>query len=206
MKGVILPKGRPAVELIEWTLEVFAPYGDLGLFAVSFMESSFFPIPPDVLLIPLTLLRPQWGLWLALVTTTASVLGALFGYYIGARGGRPLLERLVSPRRLVEVESLFQRYGAWAVGVAGFTPIPYKVFTIAAGVFHLNRRIFVVASVASRGLRFGLEAVLVMLYGEEIVRFLTGYFDLATLALTLAVLAGYGLYWLWRRSRAGERK
>lgn len=187
------------MELIEWTLEVFAPYGDLGLFAVAFMESSFFPVPPDVLLIPLTLLRPAWGPWLALVTTAASVLGALFGYYLGSQGGRPLLERVAPPQRLAEVEGLFQRYGAWAVGVAGFTPIPYKLSTIAAGVFCLDRRSFVLASIASRGLRFGLEVFLVMLYGEKIVRFLSGYFDLATLALVLVVLAGYGLYRLWRR-------
>src|SRR3989338_4669918 len=122
-------------DMIEWSRSTFLPFGEAGLFAVAFMESSFFPIPPDLLLIPLVLLNPQLGLWYALVCTIGSVLGAVLGYYIGIKGGRPILIRLAGKEKTDKTARYFRKYGDWAIGIAAFTPIPYKVFTIAAGVF-----------------------------------------------------------------------
>src|SRR5690606_27734878 len=109
-----------------------------SLFWLSFVESIFFPIPPDVVLLPLSALRPDGAPLYGLLATVGSVSGAAIGYAFGLWGGRPLLQRFVSGERIHQVETLFQRYDGWAIGIAGFTPIPYKVFTLAAGVFRLS--------------------------------------------------------------------
>src|SRR5690625_3920488 len=128
--------------MLEWLTEasqglakVATPF---NLFWVSFIEAIFFPIPPDVMLIPLVLLRPSEGLLFALMATVGSVLGATVGYGIGLKGGRPVLSRFASRQRINQIESLLGRYDTWATAVAAFTPIPYKVFAIAAGVFSLD--------------------------------------------------------------------
>ena len=118
-------------------VESFAatPYGVWALFVISFAESSFFPIPPDVLLIALCLARPEQSLWFAFVCSVASVLGGMAGYGIGYYGGRPLVKRLFKPEKVRAVERLYERYNAWATGIAGLTPLPYKLFTISGGAF-----------------------------------------------------------------------
>lgn len=193
------------VSLLEWLREssgFFLLFGGWGLFLVSFAESSFFPVPPDVILIPLALLNPRLALWYAFVCTSASVLGGLFGYFIGARAGRPVLDRFVSRARMRQVEDLFARYGGWAVGIAGFTPIPYKIFTIAAGIFRVGKTVFVVASLIGRGTRFFLEAVIVVALGKEALAFLGRNFEIVTLVLTLLVL---GVWFLRKRIRTLRR-
>lgn len=181
---------------LDWTVKIFLPFGSLGLLILSFAESSFFPVPPDAVLIPLALHRPDLALWYATVTTAGSFLGAYFGYFLGRRFGRPVLLRMTSDPQIDRIDRLFSRYGGWAVGIAGFTPIPYKVFTIAAGVFRQNLWSFTVASILSRGARFFLEAVLIMFYGPPIVQFLSEYFEL----LTFGLMGLVGLaYWAYRR-------
>ena len=97
--------------------------GILGLFILAFIESSFFPIPPDVFLIPLTLITPElWWLY-ALVCTVGSTLGALFGYFIGKKGGRPLLRKIISKQKADKVDYYYEKYGDWALGISGFSPI-----------------------------------------------------------------------------------
>ena len=123
-------------------------------FQVRLEESSFFPIPPDVLLIALCLGRPDLAFWFATVCAVASVLGGMAGYGIGFWGGRPLLKRLFRADRVRAVESYYDRYNAWATGIAGLTPIPYKVFTLSGGAFSIDFKIFVLASIVSRSLRF----------------------------------------------------
>jgi membrane protein DedA with SNARE-associated domain len=120
-------------------------------------------------------------------------------------GGRPLLDRFVRPERSARVHRAFERYEAWAIGVAGFTPIPYKVFTIAAGVFWINFPRFVVASVLSRGARFLMVGTLIMLYGEQVRHLIERYFNLFTVVF-VALLAG-GFWLVHRHGRkvaAGE--
>ena len=139
-------------ELARWTVSWAAtPYAGSALFAIAFAESSFFPIPPDLLLIPLCLANPSLALGYATICLAGSVLGGMFGYLLGLKGGRPLFLKLFSEQKFRVVEHYFQKYDVWAVGIAAFTPIPYKVFTIAAGVFHLNFRRFVLTSIAGRG-------------------------------------------------------
>lgn len=182
--------------IIDGTRELFVSMGALGLFVLAFVESIFFPVPPDVVLIPLTLTTPELGLLYATAATTGSVLGAVVGYYFGYKGGRPLLDRVVSERNVQRVENYYDDYGVMAVGIAGFTPIPYKVFAISSGAFKLDVKGFLAASVLSRGARFFLEAALIMLYGEEIVAFLKGPFGVVTVIAAAVVVVAYVI---WKR-------
>ena len=126
-------------ELGHWVLAWGdSPWGALALFVLAFWESSFFPIPPDGLLIALAAGNLQFTLGFSAIATVGSLLGAMLGYWIGRRGGRPLLDRLFAQQRILYVERQYQRRDVWAVTIAAFTPIPYKVFAIGAGAFRLN--------------------------------------------------------------------
>jgi len=163
-------------------------YGPLGLFLVSFFESTVFPIPADVLLLSLCLMSPRLSWWYAFLTTAASVLGALAGYAIGRKAGRPVLRRFFSEDVIRQVEVLFGKYGGWAVGIAAFTPVPYKVFTFGAGIFHVPLLTFTTVSIAGRGGRFFLEGALVYFLGDKAQTYLGANFEIATLVLTAVLL------------------
>ena len=176
-------------ELTLW-FEGFAET-DLAIYALalgSFSESIIFPIPVDVLLMPMSLLNPPMAIWFAMVAMVASVLGGIAGYWLGLRFGRPVLHRFVSPAKADSAERLFNKYGAWAVVVAAITPIPYKVFTISAGVLNLELKKFVVASVIGRGFRFLFTGALLYLYGEEIRSFIEDHFGLLMILSVLAAI------------------
>lgn len=183
--------------IIEWSKETFLPLGWVGLFVVAFTESSFFPVPPDILLIPLCLVAPKFALLYALISTIGSVLGACFGYWIGLKGGRPILKK-IAKRKTEKVEKYFQKYGVWVVGIAGFTPIPYKIFTIASGVFKIDFKKMIIASIISRGGRFFLEAVFIMLFGEQIIWFIENYFGLFSFLVVAGLIA---VWYVWKRVR-----
>ena len=174
--------------IVQWTLDLFLPLGNLGLFLVSFAESSFFPIPPEALLLPLSLAKPSNALLYGTVVTLASVFGGVAGYYLGIKGGRPLLLKITSAQKVAQVERLFRKYDAWAIGIAALTPIPYKVFTITSGIFAINLRKFVIASIIGRGARFLTEGLLIYLYGPQIVNFLKHNFEWITIAIALLVI------------------
>jgi membrane protein YqaA with SNARE-associated domain/acylphosphatase len=188
-------------DLLGW-VEGFAatPYGTWALFVLAFAESSFFPIPPDVLLIALCIGEPEKSLWFALVCSVGSVLGGAAGYGIGLWGGRPLLLRLFGRERVAVVASYFDRYNAWAVGIAGLTPIPYKLFTIAGGAFTIDFRVFVIASVVSRSLRFFAIAGLMWWFGEPIREFIEEYLGWLTIAFVVLLLGGF-----WLAGRGARR-
>ncbi len=189
--------------MMEWAVKVFLPLGGWGLFFVSFADSSFFPVPPDVLLIPLVLASPRWGLWYAALSTVSSVLGAVFAYLIGKRIGRRILARMASEEKIAWIEAQFKRWGAWAVGVAGFVPIPlYKEFTIASGLFSVNKGGFLVASVLGRGGRFFLLALLLQFYGQGIVSFVSHNL----IQTTAVTILGTALLWWATRWIARERR
>jgi len=175
-------------DLLEWSKDVFLPLGETGLFIIAFVESSVFPIPPDALLIPLVLFKPSIGLYYASVSTAGSVLGGIAGYYIGLKGGRPLARRLFSESKIKRVEDYFDKYGAWTVLIAAFTPIPYKVFTIASGIVRLDLKRFVIASIVGRGARFFAEASVIMIWGEQILDFLLLNFEIITLVIAAAIV------------------
>lgn len=156
------------------------------LLLVATSESFIFPIPPDPLLIATGLAHPSWALWLAGLVTIASVLGAVVGHWLGRRIGRPLLYRLVSQPRIERAERLFTRFGVWAILVAAFTPIPYKVFTILAGVLDLKISHLVIASLVGRGARFLTLGALIFVYGDSIQSFIDDNFE----KLAFAAVAG----------------
>ncbi|NQT06679.1 MAG: DedA family protein [Candidatus Omnitrophica bacterium] len=190
----------------KWTLDKFLPMGPLGLFMLSFAESSFFPIPPDILLIALALITPESSFFLALITTIGSVLGAIFGYFVGLKGGRPLLEKFVSKEKISLVHNYFNKYEAWAIGIAGFTPIPYKVFTISAGVFYINFTRFIIASILSRGARFFLVGGAIYLFGDTIKLYIEKYFNLFTIAFVLLLVLGFVAIKLFSKIHAKKTK
>ena len=175
-------------ELSNWIRE-FAEtdWALLILFVTAFLESTISPIPPDPLLIPMAVLQPNLAIWLGVLCTVASVLGAVLGHWLGAQFGRPILGRFVSEGRIRSAESLFDKYGVWAVLVAAVTPIPYKVFTILAGVLKLDMKRFLIASIIGRGMRFLSLAVVIFLFGEDVQAFVEENFE------TLTVLAGVGV-------------
>jgi len=181
--------------LYDWVLHwAETPYGTPALFALAFAESSFFPVPPDVLLIALALSIPQKSLRYALVCTVGSVLGGMLGFYIGHAFwgiGQGILFRYVNPEGFETVREYFMNYEAWAIAIAGFTPIPYKVFTISAGFFRVDFPVFVVASVLSRGARFFLVAGLFYFYGPPIKSFIDRYFNVLTVVFMALLLGGF---------------
>jgi membrane protein YqaA with SNARE-associated domain len=170
-----------------------SPHPGWWLFALAVAESSFFPIPPDVLLVTLGVARPEMAIWYALITSIGSVLGGGLGYAIGLYGGRPLLYRFFKETKINAVERLYDRFNAWATGIAGLTPIPYKVFTIAGGALKINFKIFMLASLASRSLRFMTEGVLLYFFGEPIKDFLYTQFNWLSIAFVVLLVGGFWL-------------
>ena len=168
------------------------PHAQRYLVALSFAESSFFPVPPDVLLAPMTLARPARGWWLAMLTTVSSVLGGLLGYAIGwlaLDAVEPLLMALGYWDGYLRATAWFVQWGFVAVFVAGFSPVPYKVFTIAAGALQMLLPAFVVASLVGRGARFFLIAGLLRWGGQAMERKLRQHVDLiGWISIALAVV------------------
>jgi membrane protein YqaA with SNARE-associated domain len=169
------------------------PHPGWWLFLLAFAESSFFPIPPDVLLVTLGVATPERAIWYGFICSLGSILGGVVGYGIGLYGGRPLLFKIFSLNKIRAVERLYDRYNAWATGVAGLTPIPYKVFTIAGGAFKINFKVFVLASVVSRSLRFMAEGVLLFIFGESIRGFLFRWFNWISIAFVVLLVGGFWL-------------
>lgn len=173
------------------------PHAVHYLAGLSFAESSFFPIPPDVMLVPMTLANPRRAWFLAALTTAASVLGGIAGYAIGLLAFdliEPLLHRAGYWQAYLQAREWFAVWGFWAVLLAGFSPIPYKIFTIAAGVAALSFPLFVIASIIGRGARFFLVAGLIYLGGEKMERKLRQYVEY--LGWSLVVLAVIAYLWL----------
>ncbi|MGI6425813.1 MAG: VTT domain-containing protein [Tepidanaerobacteraceae bacterium] len=182
---------------LDSTKEFFIENGAWGLFILSFTEASFFPIPPDVVLLPLALFSPGKALYYAAITSIASSLGGIFGYFIGVRAGRPILSRFIREENFYKIEDMFSRYGGWAIAVAGFTPIPYKVFTIASGVFHMNLATFIIATILSRSARFFLEGAIILVMGDNAMVYINKLLGPGSF-LVLAIVGV--LYYIVRRS------
>ncbi|MFQ5455012.1 MAG: YqaA family protein [Nitrospirota bacterium] len=179
-------------ELYNWIIGWSgSPYASLALFLLSFAESSFFPLPPDILLMALAIGNPSYGIWFAAITTSGSILGGMVGYLIGYIGGKVLLQRVISREKIDKIHSYFERYEEWAIGIAGFTPIPYKVFTISGGAFYINFKKFVLISLLSRGGRFFLVAGTIQLFGEEVKIFIEKYFNILSILFVIILMLGF---------------
>ena len=170
-------------------------YGVPALAIVSFAESSFFLVPPDPLLMALSLGKPKRAFWYALVCSVMSVLGGIFGYFIGwALWGLMssfFLTYVFSPEAFDFVRAQYEQNAFLAILGAAITPIPYKVFTVSAGVFHINLLYLILASAIGRSARFFLEAGLVYFFGERIRNFIDKYFNLLVTLFFILVLAGF---------------
>ncbi len=182
--------------LYDWTLSLAAsPHALWFLAIVSFVESSFFPIPPDVLMIPMIIARPSRAFLIATVCLVASVLGALLGYYIGyglfESVGRPILELYGKDDSFAEMSATFNQYGAWAVIVAGVTMLPFKVITIASGVTGLSLPVFIGSSIIARAIRFYLVALLLWKFGEPIRDFIEKRLTLMFTLFCVILVAGF---------------
>ncbi len=186
-------------ELADWTLRLADSDWAIALLAlVAFSESIVFPIPPDPLLVAVGVANPSIAIWVAALVAVASVCGALVGYALGRRVGRPILRRIVSEDKTARAEAMFARYGAWAILVAAITPIPYKVFTVLAGVMELPLRPFIIASIVGRGARFLIIGALIYVFGESVQGFIDHNFELLTIAGGAALVAVVAAYLVYR--------
>jgi membrane protein YqaA with SNARE-associated domain len=182
--------------LYDWVLHwAETPYGTWALFLLSFCESSFFPIPPDVLLIALAVAIPKKSFKYALVCSAGSVLGGCLGYLIGWHFMAGIGEKIIAfyglTQKIEYIKDLYINYDAWAIGIAGFTPIPYKVFTISAGAFNINFLVFIIASTISRSARFFLVGSLIYIFGPRIQTFIDKYFNILAVAFMVLLVAGF---------------
>ncbi len=171
-----------------------SPWAQVILGSLSLSESAFFIIPPEVMMIPMSLTTPNMAIWLGIVTTITSVIGAAVGYVIGKKGGKPVLTRLFDQKKIDAVHVLFKKYDTTAIFISAFTPIPFKVFTIGAGVFDLDFKRFMVAATIGRGSRYMLIAGMIAIFGESIRYFLEHQFDKVVAVGTVLLLAAFAVY------------
>ncbi len=179
-------------------------YGATALFAIALAESSFFPIPPDALLIALVLGAREKAMRFAIICTSGSIIGGVIGYSIGhflwwdLSGNFSVIANFFftnipgfSVDGFNRIQQLYHDYDFWIIFTAGFTPIPYKLFTIASGAFNVNIPMFLFASVVSRGARFFLVSLLLKKYGERIKAFIDKYFDWVAIGFTVLLIGGF---------------
>ncbi|WP_386681651.1 YqaA family protein [Loktanella sp. R86503] len=184
--------------LYDWTMSLSRSRHALwALGIVSFVESSVFPIPPDVLMIPMIIARPSRAFLIAAIATVTSVLGALMGYYIGAvlfdTIGQPVLEFYGKGEYFDAFAIKYNDWGAWAVLIAGITPFPFKVITIASGVTGLSLPVFIVASIIARAFRFFLVAALLWKFGQPIQDFIERRLGLVFTVFMVLLVGGFAV-------------
>lgn len=179
---------------MEW---IATPYGLWALFIIAFVESSFFPIPPDVFLIALCVSVPTRAFKYAAICTVGSVLGGGFGYFLGMMFmdsvGQSILEWYHLAEKYEKVQSLYQQYDAWAVGAAGFTPLPYKLFTITAGAFKINFITFMIVSLVARAGRFFLVAAIIWKFGAPVKKYIDKYFNILSILFMVLLIGGFAI-------------
>lgn len=185
-------------ELLSQMNNLFQSMGVQGLALNSFIESFFLVPPPDILLIAMDLAKPEKALYYAFICTIFSALGGVVGYLIGFWGGRPVFNFLFRNKheQFDNVEKLYNKYGMIAVFFSAFTPIPYKIFTIASGILNMNFPQFIAASFFGRGLRFYLVSLVLMLFGETIKQ----YIELVIIGVTLLIILFFVILYKKRHS------
>ena len=184
--------------LYHWVLSwADTPYGSPALFVLAFMESSFFPVPPDVLQIALSAGKPKRSFWYAGVSLVGSVLGALLGYLIGFmfwEATQPFFyAHIFSEKHFEQVQDMYRQWDFWVIFAAALTPIPYKIFTIAAGVCGIAIPMFIIASMIGRGARFFAVAALMFFFGPTVKGWIDKYFNLLAIVFTVLLIGGFVL-------------
>jgi len=182
--------------MYDWTLRLAAHrQATWALAGVSFIESSLFPIPPDVMLIPMCIANRKKSLWYATVCTISSVLGGLLGYAIGYflydSLGREIIELYGMADKFVELQARYAEWGGWIIFAKGLTPFPYKIITILSGVLHLSLPVFIVASIFARAIRFYLVAGLLWKFGEPVKAFIEKHLTGLTFIFLLLLIGGF---------------
>ena len=183
----------------DFILEFFNQFGPFALALLSFTEAIIQPIPPDVMFLPMAYderNNVNMLLWLWFIVTFASVLGAMVGHTLGRLYGTKLLDRFGKPHHRQRLEFLFERYGTWGMFIAAVSPLPYKVFGWIAGASDMKMRPFVIAGIFGRGLRFGLEAILIYLYGDTAMDAATWLLD-HELIMAVVLIVVLGLIGWW---------
>ena len=188
--------GNLVKRLYDWTRHwARTPYGTLALFIISFCEASFFPVPPDVLLLVLTVSKPKRSFYYAFICSLGSILGGCFGFFLGYKFfehvGLPILKFYGFMDKFENLSVTFNEHGLIAIIIAGITPIPYKVFTIAAGFCGISFTTLLLASVISRPIRFFAEAGLIFAFGEKIESFIEKYFNLLSILFIILLVLGF---------------
>lgn len=186
---------------INQMIPIFTQYGAIGLFILSIGEVFVLPVPPDAILIPLSLLNPSKALWYGFITIAGSAIGSVMGYYIGKWFGRPLLARMVKPDMMQRIEDLLNKHGSMAALLIGFSPVPDKPFTIAAGIFRINIISFVIWLTISRSLRFMTEVIAIIFFGEAAVALVQQYFGPISVVVCIVAIAAIAF-----RYKANRRK
>ena len=187
----------------EVILDFFESFGPLALALLSFTEAIIQPIPPDVLFLPMAYdARENEGLliWLWLVVTLSSVLGAIIGHALGKRYGTKLIDKFGKPHHRQQLEQLFERYGTLGMFIAAVSPLPYKVFGWIAGASDMKLRPFILAGIVGRGLRFGLEALFIFMYGESAIRAVEWILDRELLMGIILILTLTTIVWWFMRT------
>lgn len=184
--------------VLRWAEHPKAPW---ALFLLAFSESSIFPIPPDVLLIVMAVAAPARSLYFATLCSAGSVLGGILGYVIGSEFyevvGRPIVNFYGAQASYLYLQDLYRRHDALAVAIAGFSPVPYKIATIAGGVFKIHFWRFVAVSAVSRSARFFIVALMIRAVGERARDFIDRYFNALTAAFAILLIAGFAaVRWL----------
>ena len=184
----------------EFILEFFNQFGPFALALLSFTEAIIQPIPPDVMFLPMAYEErnsTSMLLWLWFIVTFASVLGAIVGHTLGKVYGTKLLDRFGKPQHRERLESLFEKYGTWGMFIAAVSPLPYKVFGWIAGASDMKLQPFILAGIFGRGLRFGLEAMLIYFYGDAAMNAVTWLLDHEIImAVVLIAILGIAYWWL----------
>ena len=172
-----------------------SPRAPWWLAAISFAESSFFPIPPDALLVPMVLAQPRRAWFFALICTIASVTGGALGYYIGFavfdQLARPVLDFYGYTAKFEAFQALYAQWGLWVILIKGLTPIPYKIVTIASGAAHFDFLVFMLASAVTRGARFFLVAALLHFWGDAVRIFIERRLTMVTSVAAFGVVGGF---------------
>lgn len=182
--------------LYNWTLRLSgSKHATPALATVSFVESSVFPIPPDVMLIPMCIARRDKAFFYATVCTVASVIGGLLGYAIGyflfETLGQKILEIYGAADKFSDMQHRYDEYGGWIILAKGLTPFPFKILTILSGVMKMNLQIFILSSIAARAMRFYLVAGLLWKFGAPIQAFIEKYLGWVTLAFLFVLIGGF---------------
>lgn len=181
-------------------MDFFDVFGPASLAVLSFTESIIQPVPPDLLYLPL--LYDAMGdiplvMWLFLVVTLSSVAGSYIGYLIGQKWGRDVLDRFAKPKHVAKLEALTIKYGNLGIFIAAFSPIPYKVFGWVAGMGEMNKKAFLIAGLLGRSLRFGLEAILVGVYGQKALDAMFTFLDNEILIGVVMIVSCVVLWFSW---------